>query len=212
MRYWLDRLVADQVLEAAVVYGYFPCYSEGNTLVVLDENAATERARFTFPRQRAGRRLCIADFFRPREEGLDVLGMQLVTMGTPVSEYAEKLRASHAYRDYFEVHGLSVQLTEALAEYWHRRVRTELVLPSGESLASFDPPDLAGLLATDYRGCRYAFGYPACPDLEDRAKIAAMLEPERIKVVLSEEFQLMPEQSTDAIIVHHPEANYFNAK
>jgi 5-methyltetrahydrofolate--homocysteine methyltransferase len=212
MRYWLDRLVADQVLEAAVVYGYFPCYSEGNTLVVLDENASSERARFTFPRQRAGRRLCIADFFAPRAAGLDVLALQLVTMGTPVSEYAEKLRASHAYRDYFEVHGLSVQLTEALAEYWHRRVRSELILPSGDALAASDPPDLAGLLATDYRGCRYSFGYPACPDLEDRAKVAAMLEPERIKVVLSEEFQLVPEQSTDAIIVHHPEAAYFNAK
>ncbi len=212
MRYWLERLVADQVLEAAVVYGYFPCYAEGNTLIVLDENAAAERARFTFPRQRTGRRLCIADFFAPRADGPDVIAMQLVTMGTPVSEYAEKLRASHAYRDYFEVHGLSVQLTEALAEYWHRRVRSELILPSGESVASFDPLDLAGLLATDYRGCRYSFGYPACPDLEDRAKIAAILEPGRIKVVLSEEFQLVPEQSTDAIIVHHPEANYFNAK
>ncbi len=213
MRYWLDRLVADQVLEAAVVYGYFPCYSEGNTLVVLDENASAERARFMFPRQRTERRLCIADFFQPRASGqLDVIAMQLVTVGRPVSEYAEKLRAAHQYRDYFEVHGLSVQLAEALAEYWHRRIRSELVLPSGDSLASFDPPDLAGILATDYRGCRYSFGYAACPDLEDRAKIAAMLEPERIGVVLSEEFQLDPEQSTDAIVVHHPEANYFNAK
>jgi 5-methyltetrahydrofolate--homocysteine methyltransferase len=214
MRYWLDRLVADQVLEAAVVYGYFPCYSEGNTLVVLDENGAAERARFTFPRQRTERRLCIADFFAPRspDGSLDVIAMQLVTVGRPVSEYAEKLRARNQYRDYFEVHGLSVQLAEALAEHWHRRIRSELVLPSGESVASFDPPDLAGILATDYRGCRYSFGYAACPDLEDRAKIAALLEPERIGVVLSEEFQLDPEQSTDAIVVHHPEANYFNAK
>ena len=148
----------------------------------------------------------------PSSEGLDVIAMQLVTVGQPVSEYAEKLRAANAYRDYFEVHGLSVQLAEALAEYWHRRIRSELVLPSGESLASFDPPDLAGILATDFRGCRYSFGYSACPDLEDRAKIAAILEPERIGVHLSEEFQLDPEQSTDAIIVHHPEASYFNAK
>jgi 5-methyltetrahydrofolate--homocysteine methyltransferase len=214
MRHWLDRLVADQVLEAAVVYGFFPCYSEGNTLVVLDENAATERARFTFPRQRTERRLCIADFFRPVSTGgdLDVIAMQLVTVGRPISEYAEKLRAAHAYRDYFEVHGLSVQLAEALAEYWHQRIRSELVLPSGATLASFDPPDLSGILATDYRGCRYSFGYAACPDLEDRAKIAAILEPDRIGVVLSEEFQLDPEQSTDAIVVHHPEASYFNAK
>jgi 5-methyltetrahydrofolate--homocysteine methyltransferase len=213
MRYWLDRLVADQVLEAAVVYGYFPCYSEGNTLVVLDENGAAERARFTFPRQRAGRRLCIADFFRSRDsDTLDVLGIQLVTIGRPISEYAEKLRAANQYRDYFEVHGLSVQLAEALAEHWHKRVRSELVLPSGETVASYDPPTLAGILGTDYRGCRYSFGYPACPDLEDRAKIAALLDPGRIGVELSEEFQLDPEQSTDAIIVHHPEASYFNAK
>jgi len=213
MRYWLDRLVSDQVLEAAVVYGYFPCYSEGNTLVVLDENAAAERARFTFPRQRTERRLCIADYFRPHSSGqLDVIAMQLVTVGQPVSEYADKLRAAHAYRDYFEVHGLSVQLAEALAEYWHQRIRSEMVLPSGPSLADFDPPNLAGILATDYRGCRYSFGYAACPDLEDRAKIAAILDPERIGVVLSEEFQLDPEQSTDAIVVHHPEAGYFNAK
>jgi 5-methyltetrahydrofolate--homocysteine methyltransferase len=133
-------------------------------------------------------------------------------MGQPVSEYAEKLRAAHAYRDYFEVHGLSVQLTEALAEHWHRRVRGELVLPDGRSLETFDPPDLAGILGNDYRGCRYSFGYPACPDLEDRAKITALLEPERIGVVLTEEYQLVPEQATDSIIVHHPEASYFNAK
>ncbi|HEY7224073.1 MAG TPA: methionine synthase [Micromonosporaceae bacterium] len=213
LRYWLDRLIADQVLEAAVVYGYFPCYSQGNTLVVLDENGTAERARFPFPRQRAERRLCIADFFRHESSGsLDVIGMQLVTIGRPVSEYAEKLRVAHQYRDYFEVHGLSVQLAEALAEHWHRRVRSELTLPSGEALLSFDPPSLAGILATDYRGCRYSFGYAACPDLEDRAKIAALLDPSRIGVELSEEFQLDPEQSTDAIIVHHPEASYFNAK
>jgi 5-methyltetrahydrofolate--homocysteine methyltransferase len=141
-----------------------------------------------------------------------VLGIQLVTIGRPISEYAEKLRAANQYRDYFEVHGLSVQLAEALAEYWHCRVRSELVLPSGDPVGSFDPPSLAGLLATDYRGCRYSFGYAACPDLEDRAKIAALLEPSRIGVELSEEFQLDPEQSTDAIVVHHPEASYFNAK
>ena len=105
-----------------------------------------------------------------------------------------------------------MQLTEALAEYWHRRIRSELVLPGGGTVGHGDPTDLAGLLRNDYRGCRYSFGYPACPDLEDRAKIVDLLEPERIGVQLSEEFQLVPEQSTDAIIVHHPEANYFNAK
>jgi 5-methyltetrahydrofolate--homocysteine methyltransferase len=212
LRYWLDRLAADKVLEAAVVYGYFPAYSQANDLVVLDENGHSERARFTFPRQRRERRLCLADFFRPRADGLDVVGLQLVTVGQPISEYTAKLFAEHAYRDYLEVHGLSVQLTEALAEYWHKRVREELVLPDGSTVADDDPADLDGLLRTDYRGCRYAFGYPACPDLEDRAKMVDLLRPDRIGVSLSEEYQLVPEQATDAIIVHHPDANYFNAK
>jgi len=212
LRYWLDRLIADKVLEAAVVYGYFPAYSEGNALVVLDENGHAERARFTFPRQRQERRLCLADFFRPRSAGLDVVAFQLVTVGQPISEYTAKLFAANAYRDYLEVHGLSVQLTEALAEYWHRRIRSELVLPGGGTVASDDPGDLDGLLRTDYRGCRYAFGYPACPNLEDRAPLVELLGADRIGVALSEEYQLEPEQSTDAIVVHHPEANYFNAK
>ncbi len=214
LRYWLDLLTADQVLEAAVVYGYFPAYSEGNDLVVLDEDGQRERARFTFPRQRQGRRLCLADFFRPRSADgpLDVVALQLVTVGQPISEYAAKLFARNAYRDYLEVHGLSVQLTEALAEYWHRRVRSELLLTGGRTVADDDPADLAGLLRTEYRGCRYAFGYPACPDLEDRAKVVELLGAHRIGVQLSEGFQLVPEQSTDAIVIHHPEANYFNAK
>ena len=212
LRYWLDRLTSDKVLEAAVVYGYFPAYSEGNDLVVLDENGHAERARFTFPRQRQERRLCLADFFRPSGEGLDVVALQLVTVGQPISEYTAKMFARNEYRDYLEVHGLSVQLTEALAEYWHKRVRGELVLPGGGTVADSDPADLAGLLRTDYRGCRYAFGYPACPDLEDRAKVVDLLGADRIGVQLSEEFQLVPEQATDAIVVHHPDANYFNAK
>jgi 5-methyltetrahydrofolate--homocysteine methyltransferase len=110
------------------------------------------------------------------------------------------------------VHGLSVQLTEALAEYWHRRIRSEVVLPDGGSVADSDPLGLSGLFKVDYLGCRYAFGYPACPELEDRAKVVKLLHAERIGVELSEEFQLVPEQSTDALITFHPEANYFNAK
>lgn len=212
LRYWLDRLIADQVLEAAVVYGYFPAYSDGNDLVVLDENGHSERARFTFPRQRQERRLCLADFFRPHGGELDVVALQLVTVGQPISEYTAKLFARNEYRDYLEVHGLSVQLTEALAEYWHQRVRAELRLSDDRTVATADPADLAGLLRNDYRGCRYAFGYPACPDLEDRAKLVNLLGAERIGVQLSEEFQLVPEQATDAIVVHHPEASYFNAK
>ncbi len=141
-----------------------------------------------------------------------MVGFQLVTVGQAISEYTGKLFASHAYRDYLEVHGLSVQLTEALAEYWHKRMREELVLPDGRRVGDDDPPDLAGLLRTEYRGCRYSFGYPACPDLEDRAKVVDVLGADRIGVTLSEEYQLVPEQATDAIVVHHPEANYFNAK
>ena len=212
LRYWLDRFATEKLLEAAVVYGYFPAYSEGNDVVVLDENGHSERARFTFPRQRSERRLCLADFFKPKGDQLDVIALQIVTVGHPVSEFAAKLFAGNNYRDYLEVHGLSVQLTEALAEHWHRRIRSELVLPNGSPVSAEDPADMAGILRTDYRGCRYSFGYPACPELEDRAKVMSLLDGERIGVELSEEFQLHPEQATDAIVVHHPEASYFNAK
>jgi 5-methyltetrahydrofolate--homocysteine methyltransferase len=205
LRMWLDRIQADGLVEAAVVYGYFPAVSEGDDLVVLDDSGA-ERERFVFPRQRHDRHLCLADFFRPAASGeTDVVGFQLVTVGTKISRATGELFAKDAYRDYLELHGLSVQLTEALAEYWHGRVRGEL------GLAQFDPPALEGVLKVDYRGCRYSFGYPACPDLEDRAKVVRLLRPERIGVSLSEEFQLAPEQSTDALIAHHPEARYFSA-
>jgi 5-methyltetrahydrofolate--homocysteine methyltransferase len=205
LRMWLDRIQAEGLVEAAVVYGYFPAVSEGNDLVVLDE-AGAERERFTFPRQRHDRHLCLADFFRPAASGeRDVVGFQLVTVGTKLSRATGELFAKDAFRDYLELHGLSVQLTEALAEYWHGRVREEL------GLAQFDPPSLDGILRVGYRGCRYSFGYPACPDLEDRAKVVRLLRPERIGVVLSEEYQLTPEQSTDALIAHHPEARYFSA-
>ncbi|MFE1766062.1 methionine synthase [Streptomyces angustmyceticus] len=205
LRGWLDKLQTENLLEAAVVHGYFPCVSKGDDLILLHEDG-TERTRFTFPRQRRGRRLCLADYFRPEETGeQDVVGLQVVTVGSRIGEETAKLFAANSYRDYLELHGLSVQLAEALAEYWHARVRAELAIGSG------DPATLDGMLRTEYQGCRYSFGYPACPDLEDRAKIAVLLRPERIGVQLSEEFQLHPEQSTDAIVVHHPEAGYFNA-
>ncbi|MFF8828535.1 methionine synthase [Streptomyces sp. NPDC015131] len=206
LRGWLERLHTDRLLEAAVVHGYFPCVSKGDDLIVLDEQGS-ERARFTFPRQRRGRHLCLADFFRPEESGeTDVVGLQVVTVGSRIGEATAELFAADSYRDYLELHGLSVQLAEALAEYWHARVRVELGISGG------DPATLDGMFRTEYQGCRYSLGYPACPDLEDRAKIAALLEPERIGVQLSEEFQLHPEQSTDAIVVHHPEASYYNAR
>ncbi|MET7483639.1 methionine synthase [Streptomyces sp. NPDC005538] len=206
LRGLLDKLQTDNLLEAAVVYGYFPCVSKDDDLIVLDDQG-NERTRFTFPRQRRGRRLCLADFFRPEESGeTDVVGFQIVTVGNRIGEETAKLFESNSYRDYLELHGLSVQLAEALAEYWHARVRSEL------GFAGEDPADVEDMFALKYRGARFSLGYGACPDLEDRAKIADLLEPERIGVHLSEEFQLHPEQSTDAIVIHHPEAKYFNAR
>ena len=206
LRGWLDRLQTENLLEAGAVYGYFPCVSKGDDLIVLDEEG-NERTRFTFPRQRRGRRLCLADFFRPEDSGeRDVVGFQVVTVGSRIGEATARLFQDDAYRDYLELHGLSVQLAEALAEYWHARVRAEL------GFGAEDPDDKEGMFALRYRGARFSLGYGACPDLEDRAKIAELLEPERIGVRLSEEFQLHPEQSTDAIVIHHPEAKYFNAR
>ncbi|MCX4750147.1 methionine synthase [Kitasatospora sp. NBC_01287] len=206
LRMWLDRLQTEGWLEAAVVYGYFPAASKGDDLLVYNEDGS-EHTRFTFPRQRRGRRLCLADFFRPEESGeRDVLGLQVVTMGNRISEAANELFKADAYRDYLELHGLSVQLAEALAEFWHARVRFEL------GFGDEDPQDVRDMFALKYRGARFSLGYGACPELEDRAKIAELLKPERIGVVLSEEFQLHPEQSTDAIVIHHPEAKYFNAR
>jgi 5-methyltetrahydrofolate--homocysteine methyltransferase len=204
LRMWMDRVQTDGLLEAAVVYGYFPAVSEGDDLVILHEDGS-ERERITFPRQRRDRHLCLADFFRPRESGeTDVVAFQLVTVGGKVSEATAELFAKNAYRDYLELHGLSVQLTEALAEYWHARVRDEI------GFGAQDPAGLDEILKVSYRGCRYSFGYPACPDLENRATVVRLLAPERIGVSLSEEFQLVPEQATDALVVHHPEAKYFN--
>ncbi|MFJ4448595.1 methionine synthase [[Kitasatospora] papulosa] len=206
LRGWLDKLHTENLLEAAVVYGYFPCVSKGDDLILLHEDGS-ERTRFTFPRQRRGRRLCLADFFRPEESGeTDVIGLQVVTVGSKIGGATAELFEANSYRDYLELHGLSVQLAEALAEYWHARVRSEL------GFAGEDPSDVEDMFALKYRGARFSLGYGACPDLEDRAKIAALLEPERIGVKLSEEFQLHPEQSTDAIVIHHPEAKYFNAR
>ncbi|WP_037628459.1 methionine synthase [Streptomyces aureus] len=206
LRGLLDRLQRDNLLEAAVVYGYFPCVSKDDDLIILDDRG-NERTRFTFPRQSRGRRLCLADFFRPEESGeTDVVGLQVVTVGSRIGEETAKLFEANAYRDYLELHGLSVQLAEALAEYWHARVRSEL------GFAGEDPSDIDDMFALKYRGARFSLGYGACPNLEDRAKIAQLLEPERIGVHLSEEFQLHPEQSTDAIVIHHPEAKYFNAR
>ena len=206
LRNLLNEVQTNAWLEAAVVYGYFPCYSEGNDLVILEEDQKTERVRFSFPRQRRDRRLCLADFFASKESGkIDVVSFHVVTMGEAISRATAKLFAAGSFREYLELHGLSVQLTESLAEYWHARIRSEI------GFAKEDSADLADLLDQGYRGSRYSFGYPACPDIEQQVALCKLLEPERIGVELSEEFQLHPEQSTSAIIVHHPEAKYFNA-
>ncbi|GAA3447281.1 methionine synthase [Planomonospora venezuelensis] len=202
LRMWLERMQTEGLLQAAVAYGYFPCVSDGDSLIILDE-AGNERTRFTFPRQRRDRHLCLSDFFRPKDSGeVDVVAFQVATMGGRISEATAELFAKDAYRDYLELHGLSVQLTEALAEYWHARVRSELGIGGDESLED--------MLKVNVTGCRYSFGYPACPNLEDQVQLMELIDPVRIGVNLSEEFQLHPEQSTSALIVHHPEAGYFN--
>ncbi len=203
LRSWLSRVASEGLLEAAVIYGYWPAHSEGNAIVVGDpREPQLEVARFDFPRQKRGRHLCLADYVRP--DG-DVLGLQIVTMGSAIDRAAAELFEKNAYRDYLELHGLSVQLTEALAEYWHSRMRAELGIDADDS------SDMAGILKQKYRGERFAFGYPACPDLSQQKPLVELLGAERVGVTLSEEFQLDPEQSTSALIFHHPEAGYFNA-
>ncbi len=226
LRYWMDRILAEQMLDASVAYGYFPVVSEGEQVLVLHHGTdpdgvlgtagllapdggsggpiGTERLRFDFPRQRRDRHLCLSDFVRSRESGqVDVLPVQLVTAGGNVDEVTAELFKGNHYRDYYELNGLVMQLTEALAEFWHARIRSEL------GFAAEEPKDKAGLFKLDYRGARFSLGYPACPDMEDRRKVVELLHPERMGVVLSDELMLHPEQSTDAFVFHHPEAKYF---
>lgn len=217
LRSWIDRLTTENILShSAVVYGYFPAYSVGEEIWVLAEPRPDAEVlhKIAFPRQQRPRFLAIPDFLASKErceaEGVvDVLPFQLVTMGTPIADFANELFAADNYRDYLEVHGLSVQLTEALAEFWHRRVRDELRLAEG-TVSDEDPDSIEEYFNLKYRGARYSFGYGACPDLESRKVVVDLLEPERIGVELSEELQLHPEQSTDAFVLYHPEAKYFN--
>jgi 5-methyltetrahydrofolate--homocysteine methyltransferase len=200
-----ERIKREQLLIPRVVYGYFPCQSSGNDLVILNEDRESERMRFTFPRQPAGKRLCLADFFAAKDSGrVDVVAFHLVTMGSRASVYSNELFKSDNYADYLYFHGLSVEGAEALAELWHKRIREEL------GIAAEDAPEVRKLFRQQYQGSRFSFGYPACPSLEDQAKLFELLDPSRIGVELTEEFQLEPEQSTSAIVVHHPEAKYFS--
>ncbi|MCT9003259.1 methionine synthase [Microbacterium memoriense] len=227
LRYWLDRILAEGMLDASVAYGFFPVVSEGDDVVVLHHGddatgvlgvpgllapdggsggmLGSDRLRFHFPRQRRDRHLNLADFVKSRSSGqVDVMPVQLVTAGAAIDAVTAKLFAENRYRDYYELNGLVMQLTEALAEFWHARIRSEL------GFAAEDPTDTAGLFKLEYRGARFSLGYPACPDMEDRRKVVELLRPERMGVELSEELQLHPEQSTDAFVFHHPEAKYFS--
>lgn len=204
-----DRMKRElaNVLRPRVAWGYFPCASEGNDLIVYHEDQKTERLRFTFPRQRDGRRLCLSDFFLPAGAGrVDTVGFSIVTMGDDVSKRERELFAKGDFQDYLYVHGMGVESAEALAEYWHRQIRHEM------GIADQEPEDMRLLFSAKYHGARYSFGYPACPNLEDQTKLFELLEPESIGIELSEEFMLVPEQSTSAIVVHHPEAKYFNIR
>ncbi len=203
------QAIREKLLEAKLVYGYYPCNADGNDLVIYQDDELTERMRFTFPRQpqeqRGGKNLCLADYFAPVDSGkIDVVAFDLVTMGRKASEHSAKLFASDNYTDYLLFHGLSVESAEALAEMWHKRIREEL------GIAEADAPELTKLFHQGYQGSRYSFGYPACPNIEDQTKLFELLQPERIGVDLTDEFMLEPEQSTSAIVVHHPEAKYFN--
>jgi 5-methyltetrahydrofolate--homocysteine methyltransferase len=207
LREQIEIARSEGLLNPAVAWGYFSVNSEGNDLVVWkDDDRTQEWLRFSFPRQRTDRFLCISDFFRPAESGEpDYAAFHVVTMGTRASEREQELFRDNRYQDYLLLHGLSVEMTEALAELWHRRIREEW------GFADEDGPTIAGLFRQQYRGSRYSWGYPACPDLDDQAKLAELLEMDRIGVSLTEEFHLVPEQSTSAIVVSHPEAKYFIA-
>ena len=199
------RSERERLLIPKVVYGYFRCQSSGNDLVVYEDDEKTERTRFSFPRQPSGKHLCLADYFASVESGrMDVVAFHLVTMGRRASQYARELFKSDNYSDYLYFHGLSVEGAEALAELWHKNIRKEL------GIADKDAKNLNELFRQGYQGSRFSFGYPACPNLEDQTKLFELLDPSRIDVELTEEFQLDPEQSTSAIIVHHPEARYFS--
>jgi 5-methyltetrahydrofolate--homocysteine methyltransferase len=215
LRAQLAEAKASGVLVPQVVYGYFAANSEGNDLIIwTDESRTGELARFSYPRQRVAPHLCIADFFRPWHDGDGALGevdyaaFHIVSMGAAVSEATAGLFAENRYQEYLMLHGIGVEMAEALAELWHHRIRTEL------GFVDEDGPSLGGLFRQQYRGGRYSWGYPACPDLEDNATVARLLDAARIGIEVSEEtgWQYQPEQTTSAIICHHPQAKYFVAR
>ena len=198
-------MIASGLFEPKVVYGYFPAQGEGNDVIVYDPESRKELLRFTFPRQREGRKLSIADFFARASSGtMDVLGLSLVTIGAKASVETQRLFEAGEYTRYLYLHGLSVETAEALAEFHHKKMREEL------GIAGEDSPHIRDLFHQKYQGSRYSFGYPACPNLEDQTKLFKLLDPEKnVGVRLTSSFLLDPEQSTSAIVVHHPSAKYF---
>jgi 5-methyltetrahydrofolate--homocysteine methyltransferase len=201
----LGEAIRDEILVPQAAYGYWRCAAEGNDVILFAEDGEREIARFSFPRQNRDGGLCIADFFRDVGEGArDVIGLQAVTMGPRASEAAREWFAQNRYQDYLYLHGLSVEMAEALAEYAHKRIRAEL------GFAADEARDHEEMLRQGYRGSRYSFGYPACPNLADQRQILALLHADEIGITLSEEEQLDPEQSTSALVVHHPQAKYFS--
>ncbi|QHG14589.1 methionine synthase [Nostoc sp. ATCC 53789] len=204
---WKQRIIEENLLHPQVIYGYFPCQSQGNSLHIYDsENQSQQVTTFEFPRQKSLRRLCIADFFAPKESGIiDVFPMQAVTVGEIATEFAQKLFAANQYTDYLYFHGMAVQVAEAVAEWTHARIRREL------GFAAEEPDNIRDILAQRYRGSRYSFGYPACPNIQDQYKQLELLQTDRIKLYMDESEQLYPEQSTTAIITYHPVAKYFSA-
>jgi 5-methyltetrahydrofolate--homocysteine methyltransferase len=205
-----DIAIREDILLPQAAYGYWRCAAQGNDVILFDETGRREVARFSFPRQNKEGGLCIADFFRDVDDpgldanGRDVIGLQVVTMGRRASEAAREWFADNRYQDYLYLHGLSVEMAEAFAEYVHKRIRGEL------GFAAEEARDHDEMLAQGYRGSRYSFGYPACPNLADQSQLLELLQAEEIGVALSEEDQLDPEQSTSAIVVHHPQAKYFS--
>ena len=210
---WKHKIITEKLLHPQAIYGYFPCQSEGNSLHLYDpeimnngQDVSTPATTWTFPRQKSARRMCIADFFASKESGkIDVFPMQVATVGEIATEYAQKLFANNQYTDYLYFHGLAVQTAEAVAEWTHARIRREL------GFASEEPDNIRDMLAQRYRGSRYSFGYPACPNMGDQYKQLELLKCDRINLYMDESEQLYPEQSTTAIITYHPAAKYFTA-
>jgi 5-methyltetrahydrofolate--homocysteine methyltransferase len=195
-----DQSLADGWLQPQVAYGYFRCQSQQDQVLVESANG---QKTFTFPRQTAAPHLCIADYFRSAEEGDDIVGFFVVTIGEKLAEQTRELYETDSYHDYLMLHGLGVELTDALAEYWHEQMRIEMGIQQQPSA------DVAGYVAQSYQGSRYGFGYPACPDLDAHQPLFELLQPERIGIGLTESYEMVPEMSTSAIVVHHPQAKYF---